>query len=54
MSTATETIEGLVKTEYKYGFYTDVEAAAHSMHQADPERFVGILSSWTKGLPSPR
>ncbi len=25
MSTATETIEGLVKTEYKYGFYTDVE-----------------------------
>ncbi|HVY72318.1 MAG TPA: Fe-S cluster assembly protein SufB [Verrucomicrobiae bacterium] len=28
MSTATETIEGLVKTEYKYGFYTDVEADA--------------------------
>ena len=26
MSTATETIEGLVQTEYKYGFYTDVEA----------------------------
>ncbi len=26
MSTATETIEGLVKKEYKYGFYTDVEA----------------------------
>jgi Fe-S cluster assembly protein SufB len=26
MSTATETIEGLVKQEYKYGFYTDVEA----------------------------
>src|SRR2546423_7194458 len=25
MSTATETIEGLVKREYKYGFYTDVE-----------------------------
>jgi len=25
MSTATETIEGLVKTEYKYGFYTDME-----------------------------
>ena len=25
MSTATETIEGLVKSEYKYGFYTDVE-----------------------------
>src|SRR5436190_1897536 len=25
MSTATETIEGLVKQEYKYGFYTDVE-----------------------------
>jgi Fe-S cluster assembly protein SufB len=25
MSTATETIEDLVKTEYKYGFYTDVE-----------------------------
>src|SRR5712675_537822 len=25
MSTATETIEGFVKKEYKYGFYTDVE-----------------------------
>ncbi len=25
MSTATETIEGLVKSEYKYGFFTDVE-----------------------------
>src|SRR5213075_2540972 len=25
MSTATETSEGLVKQEYKYGFYTDVE-----------------------------
>ena len=28
MSTATETIEGLVQTEYKYGFVTDVEADA--------------------------
>src|ERR1035437_7082104 len=28
MSTATETIEGLLKTEYKYGFVTDVEADA--------------------------
>jgi Fe-S cluster assembly protein SufB len=28
MSTATETIEGLVKKEYKYGFFTDVEADA--------------------------
>jgi Fe-S cluster assembly protein SufB len=28
MSTATETIEGLVRKEYKYGFYTDVEADA--------------------------
>jgi Fe-S cluster assembly protein SufB len=28
MSTATETIEGLVQQEYKYGFYTDVEADA--------------------------
>ena len=26
MSTATKTIEGLVKQEYKYGFVTDVEA----------------------------
>ena len=26
MSTATETIEGLVKQEYKYGFVTDVES----------------------------
>ncbi len=25
MSTATETIEGFVKREYKYGFITDVE-----------------------------
>jgi Fe-S cluster assembly protein SufB len=28
MSTATETIEGLVQREYKYGFYTDVETDA--------------------------
>ena len=28
MSTATETIEGLVRGEYKYGFVTDVEADA--------------------------
>src|SRR6266849_9395859 len=28
MSTATDTIEGLVKQEYKYGFYTEVEADA--------------------------
>jgi Fe-S cluster assembly protein SufB len=28
MSTATETIEGLVQQEYKYGFITDVEADA--------------------------
>src|SRR6266550_2676848 len=28
MSTATETIEGLVQKEYKYGFYTDVETDA--------------------------
>ncbi|HEY5910200.1 MAG TPA: Fe-S cluster assembly protein SufB [Verrucomicrobiae bacterium] len=28
MSTATETIESLVKQEYKYGFYTDVEVDA--------------------------
>jgi Fe-S cluster assembly protein SufB len=28
MSTATATIEGLVQKEYKYGFYTDVEADA--------------------------
>ncbi|SPE53861.1 component of SufBCD complex [Verrucomicrobia bacterium] len=28
MSTATETIEGLVQQEYKYGFYTDVETDA--------------------------
>ena len=26
MSTATETIESLVKQEYKYGFVTDVES----------------------------
>jgi len=28
MSTATETIKGLVRQEYKYGFYTDIEADA--------------------------
>src|SRR3954465_4045843 len=28
MSTATEAIEGLAQQEYKYGFYTDVEADA--------------------------
>lgn len=26
MSSATETIEGFVKSEYKYGFITDIEA----------------------------
>jgi len=48
MSTATETIEGLVKTEYKYGFYTDVEADA-----APPglnEDIVRLISS-KKGEP---
>lgn len=29
MSTTTDTIEELVKTEYKYGFVTDVETGAH-------------------------
>ena len=28
--------------------------AAHSMHQADPQRFVGMLSSWTESLAAPR
>jgi Fe-S cluster assembly protein SufB len=48
MSTATETIEGLVKQEYKYGFYTDVEADA-----APPglnEDIVRLISS-KKGEP---
>ena len=49
MSTATETIESLVKQEYKYGFYTDVEADA-----APPglnEDIVRLISS-KKGEPS--
>ena len=41
MSTATETIEGLVKQEYKYGFYTDVESdAAPAGLSEDIVRFI--------------
>jgi Fe-S cluster assembly protein SufB len=42
MSTATETIEGLVKQEYKYGFYTDVEA--DSAPPGLNEDIVGLIS----------
>src|SRR5947207_13070962 len=48
MSTATETIEGLVQQEYKYGFYTDVETES-----APPGLNEGIirLISAKKGEP---
>src|SRR3954454_5857 len=49
MSTATETIEGLVQKEYKYGFYTDVETDA-----APPglnEDIVRLISSKKKEPP---
>jgi Fe-S cluster assembly protein SufB len=43
MSTATETIEGLVKKEYKYGFVTDVEA--DSAPPGLNEEIVRLISS---------
>src|SRR5437879_5317648 len=43
MSTATETIEGLVKQEYKYGFYTDVET--DSAPPGLNEEIVRLISS---------
>src|SRR5580765_2839573 len=48
MSTATETIEGLVKQEYKYGFYTDVET--DSAPPGLNEVIVRLISS-KKGEP---
>jgi len=48
MSTATETIEGLVKQEYKYGFVTDVES--ESAPPGLNEDIVRLISS-KKGEP---
>jgi Fe-S cluster assembly protein SufB len=49
MSTATETIEGLVQTEYKYGFYTDVEAdSAPPGLNEDIVRFISAKKSEPK------
>src|SRR5688572_7162288 len=42
MSTATETIEGFVKQEYKYGFYTDVET--ESAPPGLNEDIIGLIS----------
>jgi Fe-S cluster assembly protein SufB len=49
MSTATETIEGLVKQEYKYGFYTDVET--DSAPPGLNEDIVRLISSKKKEPP---
>src|SRR5436189_3055887 len=46
MSTATETIEGLVQKEYKYGFYTDVEA--DSAPPGVSEEIVRLISAKKK------
>src|SRR5437773_2594810 len=43
MSTATETIEGLVQREYKYGFYTDV--ATDSAPPGLNEDIIRLISS---------
>jgi len=49
MSTATETIEGLVQKEYKYGFFTDVEAdAAPPGLNEDIIRFISAKKSEPK------
>ena len=49
MSTATETIEGLVQKEYKYGFFTDVEAdAAPPGLNEDIVRFISAKKSEPK------
>jgi Fe-S cluster assembly protein SufB len=46
MSTATETIEGLVKQEYKYGFVTDVETdSAPPGLNEDTVRFISAKKS---------
>ena len=41
MSTATETIEGFVKQEYKYGFVTDVET------ESAPPGVLAVIASGT-------
>ena len=58
MSTATDTIESLVKQEYKYGFVTDVESDSTppglsedtirfiSAKKSDVDDFVAVISSW--------
>ena len=32
--------------------YVSLPDAAHAMHQADPERFVGVLRPWAMKLPT--
>ena len=49
MSTATETIEGLVQKEYKYGFYTDVET--DSAPPGLNEDIIRLISSKKKEPP---
>jgi Fe-S cluster assembly protein SufB len=49
MSTATETIEGLVKQDYKYGFYTDVET--DSAPPGLSEDIVRLISAKKKEPP---
>ena len=48
MSTSTETIEQLATREYKYGFFTDVEADRY--HKGLNEDGVGLISA-KKGEP---
>ena len=52
MSTATETIEGLVKKEYKYGFYTDVEADANHGGSISVRELSGYLKKKVSGWAS--
>jgi Fe-S cluster assembly protein SufB len=48
MTTATDTIEGLVRSEYKYGFYTDMES--DSVPPGLNEEIVRVISA-KKGEP---
>ena len=55
MSTATETIAGFVRQEYKYGFVTDVEADAAPPglnEDINPLRVRGIIDAFCHYFPA--
>lgn len=48
-ATKAQQILATTGVDYRYQSYPD---AAHPMHNADPARFVGILTSWASSLPA--